>query len=524
MKGGNSRMKTVNRGMDEVRSIQGFPYFVLRNEITNGYNNYITELHKIKKSYIQYKNGSSFTKTRTLGDYVASDLKYKKAKTLIDKEARFMFSQTPDIMIQARSIGQQEVDKAKQYQNLIDSILNSTNFPGNLLKATKDCLIGRRVACLIDFSEVNGIGINFYNALQFYYETEPNLNRITKFISFEEVTQSKSSSDRRILVNRYEETEPEVIMFYSILYDGSGNVMEELIPEKQIELKKIPVVIILNDGLLSDIGGISDIDEIIDYEASYSSLANSDIDSDKQGMNPIRYVIDMNSKTTQNLSVAAGSFWELKSEQNQNNVSPSIGTLAPQLNHTESVKVSLDRIENAMYSQLDVPNISEESLSGVITSGKTIEALYHPLMVRCDEKLKTWLPAIRKIIEFCIEISMLNSKLVSEIYEMPEPTEMKYDIVIVENYALLKDETEEKNSDVTEINANVRSRKSYLKKWRSEEFKTDEQIDEELMQIAYELNLFDTLSANTQVQGMINDRGIQQALESDLEGVENGEV
>lgn len=65
---------------------------------------------------------------------------------------------------------------------------------------------------------------------------------------------------------------------------------------------------------------------------------------------------------------------------------PLVGTLAPALNHTEPTKAILERIKSDMYGQLEIPNISEETMVGTITSGKALKALYYPLQVRCDEK------------------------------------------------------------------------------------------------------------------------------------------
>ena len=65
----------------------------------------------------------------------------------------------------------------------------------------------------------------------------------------------------------------------------------------------------------------------------------------------------------------------------------------------------------------------------------------------------------------------------------------------------------------------ARSRKSYIKKWRSEELTTDAQIDEELMQIAIEQNMFDSLSVNTQVQSELNKQGTEQQIEDNIDEI-----
>lgn len=505
--------------IEVTRALASFPYFVLRKENITGYNQYTKELLQIKQNYLDYKKGAEFYTEGSSGDYVPSNIRFKIIKTLIDKEARFMFSQTPDITVQAVSTNEKEMKQAEQYQKVVSKVLKDrkNNFSKFLLQSAKDCFIGKRVACLVDYSEDDGILIHFYSSLEFYYETEYGSERITKFISFENVNKSKSMRERLYLVNRYEERDGAIYMS-SILYDGTGNLKEELIPETETELGYIPAVVIVNDGTLQDRNGVSEVESLTEYESGYSRLGNGDIDSERKGMNPIRYTVDMNPDTTNNLSSGAGAYWDLRSAQDQNEVHPSVGTLSPSMNHTESVKVTLDRIKTTMYNEIDIPNISEETMVGIITSGKALKALYYPLQVRCDEKLKTWKPAIESIVETIIDLAVLNKDAVISRYVLTGLDEVQYNIEVEENYALIDDETEEKESDLSEIAANARSRKSYIKKWRKAEFKEDKQIDEELLQIAIENNMFDSLSMNTQVQGELEKRGVSDEIDGAIEG------
>lgn len=511
-------MKETQTRVEAIGALKTFPYFVLKNEVQTGYNIYTAELLEIQQNYIAYRKGAEFITEGSGGDYVPSKTRFKKAKTLIDKEARFMFSQTPDIVVKARNMDEAEVEQVERYQKLINKMLEKCSFSKTLIQSAKDCFIGKRVACLVDVSEQDGIQIHFYSPLQFYYETADGTDRLTKFISFENATKTNSYKERRYIVNKYT-AEGEKVTVSSILYDGTGKVVEELIPEKQIDLTYIPAVIIVNDGTLVEKAGVSEIADLIDYERTFSMLANADVDCDRKGMNPIRYVVDMNANTTKNLSSSAGSFWDLKSEQNQNNVSPMVGVLSPSMQHTESLKATLDRINTSMYGELDIPNISEETLVGSITSGKALKALYWSLIVRCDEKMKTWIPAIMFIVRTAIDLALLNLDIVKTKYGIEDLKAVEYEVTVQENYALLDDETEEKTTDLSEIAANARSRKSYIKKWRKDECLTDEQINEELLQIALENNMMDSLSANTQVQEALNNMATDRKVGKNTEEV-----
>lgn len=507
-------MSNKNVSVSVNTALPSVPYFVLSNEIGTGRSAFQKELLDIFKFYNIYKEGAEFIAQGTNGDYVASNIKYKIAKTLIDKEARFMFSQTPDITIKGDSVEDEQKEQIEQYQRLVDKILKKSKFKKNLLQGAKDCFIGKRIACLTDISVDDGIIVHFYDALQFYYETEYGTDRLTKFISFENVQESKSRTDKRFLVNKYEDIKGTIYMS-SVLYDGAGTTINELIPLTETDLKDIPVVIIFNDGTLHEKRGISEIEDLKDIESAYSKLANADIDSEGKGMNPIRYTVDMNHATTERLSSSAGSYWDLESNQNIDEPKTMIGVLAPQMNHTEAVKETLNRMKTTMYGMLDVPNISEETLVGSITSGKALRALYWSLEVRCDEKLMTWIPALETVVNHIIDIALRNPEIVKSVYGITDLNQIEYDVLIENNYALMDDEQEEKDTDMAEINVNAMSRKSYIKKWHPE--MTDEQIDEELMQIAVELNMFDSLSMNQQVQSKLDDIGTETEVDDNIE-------
>ena len=66
--------------------------------------------------------------------------------------------------------------------------------------------------------------------------------------------------------------------------------------------------------------------------------------------------------------------------------------------------------------------------------------------------------------------------------------DIQCEILVENNYPLPEDEVEEKNMDLAEINAQVMSRKAYLKKWRK---LNDAEAEKELMQIKLEQDLFE---------------------------------
>lgn len=467
------------------------PYALINAEVDGSTKETLDELTQICKYYEVYKKGANFTKEGTNGDYIPADLKYKMAASLINKEARFLFAEPPDITVEPKGDIGKITNDAKSsltiINDLVKTILDANKFEEALIKAAKDCFIGKRVAGLINFNEEDGVTVSFLPSTQFIYETKMgNPNKLTKFVCFIIIKNSITLSEKRIFKKKYELIN-DVVYLEEILYDGAGKVLEVVTEHQETLMPMIPASIFINDGLTSEETGESEVDLLSNYEQWYSKLSNADIDAERKSMNPTRYMIDMESNSTKNLSTAAGSLWDLGSDQNLENPSPQIGLLEPGMNYSNALKVSLDRIKTTGYEQIDMPNITLESMQGAITSGKSLKAIYWPLIVRCKEKMKMWGPQLSQMINIIIQGAMVYPNCI-EAYTNNVLSPVDYEIKVEQNTPLPEDEMEEKNMDLSEVDSQVMSKKSYMKKWRG---LTDDEVQEELEQIALERQILE---------------------------------
>lgn len=473
------------------------PYGLISEEIEGSSSEILTELTDICKYYDAYRKGVKFTPEGSNGDYVPATLRYKLSASLIDKEARFLFAETPDIIIESKGDVGKTTDEAKKnisnLYELIKTILDKNNFEDSLLKGAKDCFIGKRVAALVNFNEEDGVTITFLPSTQFIYETKPGSSKVlTKFVCFEILKESVTLSEKKVFKKKYELSDDGKVYLEEKLYNGAGVELEEVTAYQEIMLKKIPAVIFINDGLSEDESGESEIENILEYEKWFSKLSNSDVDAERKSMNPVRYTVDMDSNSTKKLSTSAGSFWDLMSDQNLENSSPQVGMLEPNMSFSESLKTTLERIKTTSYEQLDMPNINLETMIGSITSGKALKAVYWPLIIRCKEKMKMWGPGIREVINIIVEGSMVYPNCIKQ-YTDNALVPVAYEVNVVQNIPIPEDETEEKNMDLSEVDSKVMSRKTYMKKWHQ---LSDAEVEEELEQIALERQLLeDSFSA-----------------------------
>lgn len=451
----------------------------------------LRDMREILALYNVYEEGATFDMDNTTGDYIPADHRFKIVRSIIDKEARFLFSQPPVVIIedtqdQVRGQDGKLINRMEPNQALVEMVLQRNHFNSKLVRAAKDCLVGRRIAIAADFSE-RGIDISFMPSLEFIYETDPqDVDVITKFIRFYSTVVNDDQNQQRIYKKKWELNENGYCVVSEGLYNGAGQLVEEIMPETVTPMDFIPCWVIINGGLIGDPFGRSDVEELIEDESWYSKLASKDFDSLRKGTDQIVWTMDVNPKSTKNLSRAAGSYWDLSSDPIEENRTGQVGVLDNSMAYSPALDTTLNRLRASMYSQLDVPDTTSEALTGIISSGKTMKAIYWGLMVRCDEKLLDWVPALQGLVTCIIE----GSKIYPEARKIYTDEELVDDYIVkIDNsYPILEDESEEKATDMAEVNTKVRSRKAYLKKWYG---LSDEDVDDELKQIAMEQKLLE---------------------------------
>lgn len=444
------------------------------------------DLNEILTLYDIYEHGAKFDPEGGAGgDFIPANHKFKIIKELIDKEARFLFSVPPEITL-TDSETEGDNSRINPNQKLIKEVLEKNHFYSKLVRAAKDCLIGRRIAIVANFNP-SGIDVSFVPSLEFIYETDPSdVDIMTKFIQFYSVVVNEEKSSQRIYKKKYEMNEQGYCEITEEVYDGNAQLVETITPTTVTKFKYIPAWVIVNDGLTGDPFGKSDMETLTGSESWYSKLSSKDMDSLRKGTDQIIYAMDVNPRSTKDLSRSAGSFWDLSTDPAAEGKTGQIGQVENNMAYSGALNVTLQRIRASMFSQLDVPDTTSEALTGVISSGKTMRAIYWGLIVRCGEKMLDWKPALVSLINTIIEGSLLYPE--SRAIYIDEVPVTGYHVEVTNSYPILEDEVEEKGTDMAEINNKVMSRKSYLKKWRG---MTDDEAQAELEQIQLEQSMLE---------------------------------
>lgn len=444
----------------------------------------LEEMNEIINYYKHYE-GENLDWIKTTTDYVATEKKTNYVKKLIDEEARFMFSKPPyfDINIE----GNEEAEK--KLNKYIKRALKKNLFNNDIIKATKDFLIGKRIALKLVANKVtNKIEIAFIPSLEFIHITKmDNVKELEQIIFCYQLEENISREGQMFWKQKYYMKDGYCYVDEAI-YDGAGNVVKLIKDNEDTKLPFIPCYVIMNDALTGDTKGKSDVKPLIENQKAYNQLTSEDIDTIIKGMNRIIYmlnvdddsIVDDNDKPK--ISYKAGSVWNLEKDPAAEGDKAEIGTIGSDFAYDQRIENSLDRILSDMYNSLSIPKLNTEDLK-VLTSAKAVKAIYQQFTSCIEEKMTSWIPMLEWMVEAIIEMSRIY-----RIGNLPNIDIEDIEITVQNQYPLPSDEYEEKENDMKEVNTQVMSRKQYIEKWHNV---TSDIADKILAQIQLEKQLLE---------------------------------
>ena len=442
-------------------------------------NEVIKEMNEIIKLYDIYEGpGQDWIVDEK--DYTPTKKKTNYIKKLIKEEARFLFGKTPIFTVQVEDDKQQE--QVEEINKYINKLLKDNLFEDKLVKGARDCFIGKRVAIKLHADTITKtIRVMFVPSLEFVYEPfEDRVDELKKIIFFHQMNQEQDKSKQVIWKQKYEMVDGKCILNEGF-YNGNGDLLETLAVNVDLKLSGIPAYVILNDGLSGDLQGESDVEEILENGIEYNKLTSEDLDALKKGMNRIIYGTDVDPAASKHFKLKPGAYWDVSTDIASDGKQAQIGTIDTDFNYDARMENTLNRIKSDMHEVLNIPMINNSDLQGMMTSGKSMKALYWQLITRCEEKMMSWRPALEWMIRAILEMN--------EVYAITTlPKLENFDVVVENQYPLQENEDEEMVLDLQKVNAQTMSRKSFIKKWANV---ADDIAEEELKQIQLEKQILE---------------------------------
>ena len=506
---------------------------------------FLVELHEVQQYYDFYEgrpfNGQEEDYNNDKGqlwkvkarDYKPTREVRNLVKKLMKKQGRFMTSVPPTLVLSAVQ-GELDRERIDAKRGLIDDILKDGKFWNKFSKAFMDCTIGKRVllALIVEQDESGNpvddkpLRFRFYTMPEFTYEYDPNdVDKLVKVqIAYQdEETVGKIQQEQRWHKWTYEMREDNYCWCVYEVVDGTNTTafievmasplvssehLEDDVHSQQVELRQewntglsmIPCKVILNDGLTGDVRGHSDVKDLMDMAMDYNKTISDYRDALRFKMFEQPVFIDADSNSLAELKIAPNAVIDLKSDPSLGNgVNASSVAKAQMLSSTFNFQPAADayltRLKQDMYELMEQP-MPEQLVD--VPSGKALKMIYYDLITRCEEKWSEWDEALTWLVQL-IEEAILVYGLYGDKADI-DCMNLETTISWSHNYPIPDDEADNKTVAIAEVQASVRSKKSYI-----EEFSNNEDAEAEYQQILDETNQMNEI--NNAMLGLDNTKG-----------------
>lgn len=450
------------------------------------------EKAKIYKPYY----GQNWENNDNMDYHEEQDIR-NKVKPLLKKQARFMFSKKPDIKF--NSTDYRYKDNLEELRVWIDDLLSKSKFWKKTKEAFLNASIKKRVMLRLIAKEGN-INFKYEDILNSSYEISNDQLIEVRFFEEDKNNAIIEDEDKIYYIHKFaykkiENNETLRPLYIKQTYK-SGDLINEY--EEELDINRIPCWLITNGGELGEEYGETDLSDLKPMQNIYNHTSTDTNEAIKFGLFGTETVIDGDEDDVNKFSVCPGAIHATKTNQQAmtNGKQATIQRQEYSMTNISAVETFLNRLETDMYNVLDMPRISDLK---TIPSAKAMKYLYNDLIARCEEKWSDWGSIFEDLIRYIISIA--------NYYKLPgfkpEWQELDFSIEFIHNYPIPSDEEDKKTVAISEVVNKVRTIKSYIQEFSSEddyeeEFK--EIIKEQSMLAGAEMSEFETINTSSNIK------------------------
>lgn len=453
------------------------------------YNGACEDIEEAKANKV--KLGQNWENRDNLDYEIEQDIR-NKVKPLLKKQARFMFSKKPDIILSTTDYSQkQELELLRAW---LDNLFNKTKFWKKSKEAFLNASIKKRTMLRLIAKE-GYINFKYEDVLNFNYDLSDELLIEAKFFEEDKRNAISSNDDEKIYyihIFSYKKISDDLTRPFYIkqTYKSSTLINEE---EVMLEVNTIPCWLITNGGELGEEYGETDLHDLKPMQKKYNSIVSDVDEAIRFELFGIESIIDGDETSVNKLNVCPGAIHAITTDVQAMSTGKqaSIQRQEFSLGGISNVETHLKRLESDMYNVLDMPQLSDLTN---IPSAKAMKYLYNDLIARCEEKWSDWSNIFEDLIRYIISIG--------DYYKLPGFNkawkDLDFSIEFNHNYPIPSDEEDKKTVAIQEVLANVRTRKSYIQEFsREEDYKKEfnEIINENSLLAGAEIGEFETASS-----------------------------
>jgi len=428
-------------------------------------------------------------------DYTPTQDIRNKTKHLLKKQARFMFSNIPTLVIKPDNV--EDKEETENLRRFLEDIFEDNQFWKNTRKAFLEATIEQRVLLRIEANPGEPIKLKYEPIQNFSYkDNDGSLMEVRIFESAPQNVLYTDDDARRVFY----------LHLYSHKQDEQGNLLPNIIYTKtkytnndfenpaDIQIvdtgfTSMPCWLIVNGGELGNKFGESDVTDLKKLQTLYNKKNSDFADALRFQMFGALAIVDGKDEDVNQLQIRPNAIHAIRTRDEANDTSKqaSITREEYSMSNATAVESYLSRMDKDMRDIMDMPDIVDLVN---IPSAKAMRYLYNDLIARCEEKWSDWQPIFLQMINFILTIA---PSLKSYTNFNKAWLGLKYTLYFQHNYPIPDDIDTKKQTAMQEVIDDVRSISSYIK-----EFSNEEDANAEFNRILYEKAMITSVeSGNT---------------------------
>lgn len=431
-----------------------------RNEVLKYYCFYNGKAKSENDVMNEFTRGQSWEVPAGLDFTPSQDIR-NHTKKLIQKQGRFMFGVEPDVLLKPMKKG--DKDAAEGKRTFIDQVLTASEFWNETFKAFIDSTIGKRVLLTVAANPNEPIQFRYYTMEEFTYKTDPDdYKKLTEVIIAYMDEDSENKAAEYQVWHRwryYMNPETGTAFLEQGDYDGNGKLIAGTEQIFDTKLDELPCKVIINGGLLGETDGTSDVNDLMELAVAYNKTLSDFRDALRFKMFEQPVFTDVDPKSLANAKIAPNSMLHLATDPAAAGTAKANAfMLSSTFNFKEAAEYFLDRTIGDMYEIMDQPR--PDDIKNV-PSAKAMRFIFYDLIARCEEKWKSWEPAIKWVVDFTIKATEQFSLYAGEPNREYIDTETV--TVLKHNYPIPEDDEIKRKTALAEVAGRTKSIKTYIR-------------------------------------------------------------
>lgn len=340
---------------------------------------------QVRADQLQRPSGLDYDPTRFATNYF---------KSFIDKKAHWLMGGRHAISVPvAHDAAASDAKTAEDYEKLLNQLWRENKARTALIKAARDYLIARRVACRLRYSPQSGRLIWTWRSdaefVPVYADDDHTEMIAAHFITSREVV-GRGGAIQTIIHKESYELDSGVCYYAEAEYTEGLELYRIIAPRASMQIDFLPVVSVAVPGLSGEEMDTSEIEAMRAITDRINALNEDAIDALKFEMFAMTALLNVPPGTAAKISIAPGAVLEIASTTMMGEAKPDVKRVEGSFSWSAALDAQYNRLKSALHEITSLPNIVPQELNFGGLNGDALQVLFQAIIQETEQHWLAW--------------------------------------------------------------------------------------------------------------------------------------